>query len=723
MAAYDKILLNGQPVDLFQGNDTKFLINRLVQDLQGNTRGDFSTQNLTLPRTKNNSSIISGVGVLMNCIVIVGGLQVFIGKAQLKRVNHQLKPYGLIEIKSYELEITSSNSSWIQQLQNTTLSELTNEIVLWNPSNIETGLTTDPDVREWAFAFIKFKQWENDNGQTGTDFRYTPSLFEATPVLYIRPLVNALFAKAGYKLISIWLNEQITERLVIDIPLPERTPQAYNVAYLNAKASSNGFNFINTVSAGTGRFPADIGDVQPPNNLGAYDTFNFYYTAPLTGYYELKVSATFGTTPPPEPAYFWLLQAVINGTVTNPQTQIGFSQGNAPTIPNKPYPAGQTISASVVVFANAGDQLAWEYLTFGTIEMTKGVLEFNGEAIKQQNMDIDFQYFLTEDLGLDLLRGLKAKFNLVFYTDENTKSVYMEPADGHTEINLLGSNTAYRQGFYSENIKDYSSIIDLSKRSQEDYTLSPKVRKFKCTFDQDPTAEYIQEGSDFQIYEARYVSDLEATEGEVDTVVVPFFAACLHVLDSETQHPDSAKIPQFALVYNQNYVLEPNSTEANHGSKRRLLYHAGIRTGEEDGFMTILELGKTPVPATFMVDYNADDPSISPNLGFADFATGAGVSQGLMKRYYLQTLARTEAASIRDSFVFFNQVDNINFRFQLKAYIEGVKYIIQQIKSFDPSSSSSTNFLFLEDVPITEQVVNKKQDSLLNPIVSTLSTI
>ena len=715
MKPYNKILIDGQPVDLFEDQENNFLLDRIIEDLDGSTRGDYSLSELQIPKTKNNDSIIKEAGVFMSIIATANGLQTFRGLATLVRVDHNLKPYGLTRAKSYRLELTSSNSSWIQLLQNTTLSELTDTKISFTSGNVQIGTQAAPQIRDYAFGFIKWKEWENNNGQTGADFLYTPSFTEATPLLYIAPLVRAGFAKAGYNIVSDWLDSETIQKRVIDVPLPDKMPQAYNEAYTNTAAISNGFTFLTGTS---GNIPCDVITKTPIENPTAYNNSTYEYTVPYDGFFEMKLSATFGATPPPETTYFWFASPQLNGTsLTN--DPIGYSYTPNPlSFPNRPFIPNGTYTESVIVSASAGDVLTWEFLAGGTNTMLSALVEFNGEAAKQTGLSIDFKYFLTEDLFLDMLSGLKAAYNLSFETNENTKTVYLEPSDGNILVNQTLGITEYKEGLYKSNTKNYDSLIDLSKRSYEDYTIAPKVRKLKWEFDQDPTADALNEGSGLQVYEATFTSGLESATGQEDFVVVPYFAACLHVLDIETRHPESSKTPQFPLIYSQDYFEDPTSTSANYNTRRHHMHFEGIRPSGQDGYFEVLEWGKFPVPALFMVNSNADNPALSPNLGFSDFTTSGGTSIGLARRYYLQSLERTEKSAVRNCFVFFNQVDNINFSFQKKAYLEGIKYIIQKIKSFNPDSDDSVNFLFLEDKVPDGSTLDKKTDSLLNPIVS-----
>lgn len=708
MSAYNKILIDNIPVDLPDNIGPLFLTDRLIEDIDSTTRGDFSTTNLVIPKTKHNQSIVKGFGVLMDVVSISNGIEVFKGTAMRVKVNHNQNPYARERADSYELQITSNNSSWIQLLANTTLSELTEENVVFNETNVLLGFDSQPDLRNWAFAFIKWKQWEQGGGGA-PNFRYMPSISEATPLLYIAPLIKEAFRLKGYTLVSEWLEHDEVKKYSMPVPIPERLPDAYSEAYLNTKATAGIINFPNGTS--TGNLQCDTIEQTPINNPNAYDPIGFEYTVPLDGYYEVKISVTFSQFPPTPNRHFFVCEARLNGSTIPPRTQILYGV-NTPLVPDIPYPAGQTINISSIVFAEQGDILTAEYLTQGGVILTAAAVEFNGQAVKKLGIDVDFKYLLDQDSFLEFLKGIKVIGKLSFLTNENTKTVFMDPSDGY----ILGG--VHFDGFYKGPTRDLTEQIDLSKRSYEKATLSAANRFYKWGFDQDPTAEYLEEGATQGLYGSSFVSSVDSGKEDSTETEVPFFAGTLHVLDIEARHPQSAKVPQFPLIYSQNYILNPTSTEANYNVKRRLLYHAGTLPDGANGYIEIDGIGKYSAPSTFMVNFNADDPSTSPNLGFSDFTTLAGTSIGGLRRYYLQSLARTEIAKTRDSFVLLSRVDKLNFDFREKVLIDRKTYIPHKIKSEDPSSNEAINIVFLEDKNPTQETLLQKQDNLLNPVIS-----
>ena len=721
---YTKLFIENKPVDLFVDEsgtpELPLSVNRLVNDSKGSTRGDYSRASITIPASKTNVAILGLSNSFKSFRLEIDGQPVpFQGTAQTRRVQTKSNGYGDIQYK-YELNLTAANGSWLIKLGNTKLSELTNEVIEWDITNVTLGFFSFPNVRNWAFGLIKWKEWENSKGTVGSDFHYMPSVEESTPLLYIRPLIIAAFNSIGYTVISDYLDTDEGSKLVIATPLNDKMPKGYNDEYLNTKvALTTPYTFALPIP---NKFPFDVITKAAPSTLTAYDVATYKYEAPLSGYYSVSIDALFSNTPPPAGTFGFLVALQVNGTPVSPAIGFGFS-----SILSVPYPAGERLKAEGVVFVNEGDTISWLLQASAGIIIDEANGSFVGEATREFGMPINFKYLL-DNLGfVDMLSGLKAIKNLSFETNEEARTVTIEPKDGYINTNREEGTSQEKEGFYKNLQKDYTQLIDREKTSNVNFPEFENVNIFKYKSDQEETTEWI-EGNNVQgVYEARFNLDSGSIQSNTKTIEVPFFAKTIHVLDIQAKYPDTNVDPQFPLIYPQNYVLDPTATEADYNKSPRIMYHAGQRFGALEGVDGYIELfgqqgTQTRVPATFMVNYN-DQSGLDPNLGFNSAIINGIKSMGQLEKCYLKELARKKKAQLKDSYVKFNSIDNQNFSFRIKAMISNQRYVVQELKSYNPLRDNPTQFFFFLDAYPTQEDVNNIQDNGLIPVVSLLTTV
>jgi len=364
-------------------------------------------------------------------------------------------------------------------------------------------------------------------------------------------------------------------------------------------------------------------------------------------------------------------------------------------------------------------------------------MKITGEATKEWGMPIDFKFLLKDWRFLDMLIALKPIFNLAFETDENKRTVRIEPMDRYRNKSKYISNAnptsidETLEGFYKDSeTKDYSKLIDYEKDGRFDLQDTEGVHKFSWKDAGDETEAWIQGVNDLNIYEANYLMGNGADLAEEKPWEVPFFVKTIHVSDIQARYPDTLIVPQFPLIYPKNYVLDPTATEADqdYDIEPRLLFHAGRRvfldTDISDGGFELYDdatlIGFSRVPATFMVNYN-DTTGLDPSLSFANEVVNGVTVTGLLQNYHLQNTLRQETGEIRENYTRFNSIDNNKFTFRIKAFIDGQKFIVQEIEGFNPLTDSPTNFKFYLDVHPTAADVANIQNTPLTGVVSLLS--
>jgi hypothetical protein len=372
-----------------------------------------------------------------------------------------------------------------------------------------------------------------------------------------------------------------------------------------------------------------------------------------------------------------------------------------------------------------------------SITIDSGYFKVTGEATKEWGMPIDFKFLLKDWRFLDMLIGFKTIFNLAFETDENTKTVRIEPLDRHRNkckyIDNANPTSVDEtiEGFYKDSdTKDYSQLIDYDKEGKFDLEPTEGVHRFNWKDAGDATEEWVQGVNKLKIYDANYIMGNGADLAENNDWEVPFFVKTIHVSDVLAAYPNSRMIPQFPLIYPRNYVLDPTAVEADvdYDIEPRILFHMGRRvnlsTDEGDGAFELYDdatlIGFSRVPATFMVNYN-DTTGLDPSLSFANETINGVTVTGLLQNYHLQNTLRKEVGEIRENYVRFNSIDNNNFTFRIKAYIDSQKFVVQEIEGFNPLTDAPTNFKFYLDVHPTAADVANIQNTPLTGVVSLLS--
>ena len=723
MNKYTKLFIDNTEIDLYKAEALPLNITKRINSIEGQTQGDFSRVSVKVPATKNNINILGRSKIYRAFRIEVDGSPSFSGTAQIKKGKTFSIGYEAIE-ENFELNLISNNSSWFVLLGNTLLSDLTDLVKTFNSTNILAGFVSSPSAQDFAFLLIKFKEWTNSTG-SAPNIQYQPSIYESTPALFIKPLIVQAFQNIGYTINSVFFATDLFSKLVLPLPFPEKMPKAYNDKYLNTFVSKTVPYIVPAVS--TTNIDFDTIDTAAPQNPTAYDNItNFEYTTPLAGYYECNIEMQFGPT---APASYLFLTLLYHNGVNVPGSGFGFGNitppGNYPT-------AGQRLTSSTVVFAAAGDVLTFKFWGDGVTQCTYAAASFIGEAVPVSGFEIDFKYLLQDWSFLDMLKGLKTMFNLDFETDEFSKVVTIEPKDTYRQTARYPATVDQKtEGFYKTSIqKDYSQIVDYKKEGGFEFPALPGVYNFQYKADSfESTIEFVEGSNPLKIYQANYQILTGADLSKTEKIEVPFFAKTIHVSDHLAKYPNTNTVPQFPLIYPQNYILDPTATTGPTAEdiSPRILYFAGQRTGgswaENDGTIELFEYLGSPaaLPAAFMVNYN-DSSGLDPNIGF-DTQTISGIeSPGLLQSFYLSQMTRNDSGEIRNNYVKFNSLDFINFSFREKAYIDSKKYIVQQLSGFNPLKDSPTKFVFYLDKTPGIDNINNIENNLLRAVVSLLTS-
>jgi hypothetical protein len=724
MSRYAKLIINGIEADSFSLEATPLNLKKRISNPDGEPAGSFTRSTIKIPATKNNKSILSGkLGFLPFRIDISGSTRLS-GFLQVKKEEIISNCYECI-VASYEVALQGGNSDWFLALRNCKLSEITAAKVFFDVGPIDAGFNADPDLIDNGFFFMKFKEWENSRlitennpfGGSITRQLESPSYKEATPFLFIRPLVIEAFRKVGYTIESDFIESDFFKRLIMPVPLPNKMPQIYSDNYLNFHASKDTLT-INNPAVTVFNFPFDTVTL-PPLNTGVWNALTYEYIVPSDGFYELETGATFG----PEVGMFsfiYLQVATVNGSAVI-AGQGGFAEGGLLGL--FPFPTNQTKKGSVVAQASAGDIIAVTVQTFTDTPFTilNSYLKINGEAIRALGLNIDFASLVDKYDFLPLLKDLTTIFKLGFDTNADNKKVKIEPLDPYLYTDRLSSTKEVREGYYYlSNTIDYSGKIDFSKKIDNKIPVLDGFFKFFYLSDEDETTKAREENERFKIYEAIYNSPDGSDKNKTKEIKTEFFAKSIHTTDNLARYPDTEINPQFVLSYPFNYVLDPTATnqDANYDISPRILYFGGQRGGI-DGYIEINENqgGDVELPAAFMVNYN-DVSGLDPNLSFATEIIAGQEVAGIVDRFQIHCLSRKSQRGEKKASVLQTPTERDNFTFRKKAIINGKRYVIESIESVNPLQNTPDKFLFVLDEFADKAIKDGIENSNLSGLFS-----
>jgi hypothetical protein len=379
--------------------------------------------------------------------------------------------------------------------------------------------------------------------------------------------------------------------------------------------------------------------------------------------------------------------------------------GQANLTPPQPYTTNTTVRGEAVFSLNAGDTVQ----VVGVVPIVApGTFDYNivftvtGEAEIIDNFNVDLKYFIDPSLKvIDLIRGLAHAFNLVFETNEGSRTVYIEPADDF----ILESRPASLQledGFYTaQKGLDYTPFVDLSKGGElvsDTKQLSQLRLKWKDDSN-DPTVEALNLNANLGILEARYQFPTNRFKVGETVVENPFFAPTLVVADSEIVNVNSTKTPMLPIVWATNFLETGTGTEVVTQMLPRLLVSDPVSTGDENGTINVFD-GTSVVdyktPLNYMVDYN-DTTGFQTSLSFGDVTVNGLAVAGLLKRFYLSEMVRRSGGKYLELFILWDVLKIQNLTFRDKIFINNNTYILQEINTFDVAKNQSTKTYFVLD--------------------------
>jgi hypothetical protein len=700
-----KIFIDGKQVDL---PTTDFILNMTysLKDKNGiaiNT-GSRSEYSFEFPATNNNNQIFSRFWdvaentapkqLFLDAYIEVNGMAFFQGKCQLTSAKLRQDLY-YWQGQTYLVAFYGNNVDWTVQVGNKFLYEYDFGTHVYDASNIISGIFINNYFNSnYKYILIKWKDWAVAN---------EVSVFEFTPALFIKTIIDKIFADINYTVVSNFFNSLWFYNLVMPVPLQNKiyNPQ-YGFDLLNIEA----FDIqINTNVTVVGVFILPTQNYIPPLAVpNPYNNLTGVYTVPVTGYYLLS---GFGR---------------ITNITDVGQLQFGFSLNGGPVLQlfgTGGLTTNTTITGEELQYLAAGDTVEM----VGAILMGTGTVDYEirfniiGEAIVQSGLTIDFRYFINQTWNsLDFIKGLAHAFNLTFQTDVNNQTVTIEPADTYLYQTQYPLVTNLRGGFYGTQTIDKTQNVDLTKEG-EIFSVSeiPNQLILSWQYDSnDPTMEAINAGAGLDLMQGQFNFPSNRFQRGQEVIENPFFSASLCVADPTIQTPNSLVSFICPIIWSQNYLTNPTSTEANYDILPRIFFSedgVNSRWGEiyvNTGIATFAY----DAPLTYMVDYNSSNGNFI-SLTFGNETVNGFNVKGLLERFYLYEFIRQQSGKQVECYVFWDIVEIFNLDFRKLVKIHGDNYILQEVNSFNVALNRSTKTYLLNNYLGDGTEASQIQSSLL----------
>jgi len=707
-----KVFIDGKQVDL---PTTDFILNMTysLKDKNGiaiNT-GSRSEYSFEFPATNNNNQIFSrfwdvaeytsNKQIFLDAYIEVNGMAFFQGKCQL--TSTKLKPdLYYWQGQTYLVAFYGNNVDWTVQVGNKFLYQYDYGTHVYDSSNIISGIFINNYYgNTYKYILIKWKDWAVAN---------EVSVFEFTPAIFIKTIIDKIFADINYSVQSNFFNTNWFTKLVMPVPLGEKiTYPEFGLDYMNVSV-----NYLYTPPIGFFNYPFIF-----PNQTYApllvanpYNNATGIYTAAYTGYYEINIRAEFtnvlGTVD-------CSLIYGINGEWTIPTWTL---------ILNPIFNSDIVINASPVVFLNTGDTFALG-VAFALSSAGFDVdifVDIVGEATVTSGVTIDLRRFINQTWNsLDFIRGLAHAFNLTFQTDVNNRIVYIEPADTYLYQSSYPSVTNLQTGFYNGQTYDKTQSVDLDKEG-EIFSVSEIQSQFCLSWQydsNDPTLEAINAGAGLDLMQAQFVFPANRFQSGQEVIENPFFSASLCIADSTIQTPNSLVNFICPIIWSQNYLTTPTSTEANYDILPRIFFSEyGVQSIWGEIYVnTGIGTFAYNAPLTYMVDYNSSNGNFI-SLSFGNETVNGFNVKGLLERFYLLEFIRQQSGKQVECYVFWNVLEIFNLDFRKYVKIHGDNYILQEVNSFNVALNRSTKTYllnnYLGDGTEASQIENTLLNSRLN---------
>ena len=671
-------------LDLYDEGNFPLSITKGVSDIENIKQrlGTYS-KTFTVPATKNNNNILGDLFIVnikkdngnlldkKTCKVSVNELEVENGFLKVVSV---LGAYQPVE---YELVFFGDSTEWATDADNLNIRSISfrNDTQVFNSNNIRSIQTQTQATTDIQYPYVNRGVISNSGGAIGdNDFR---------PTLYLKSIIERGLNQIGWNLSSAFMDTTNFKNLICDIS----GAFEYDETTLQQSKTKVGLLANLNSAAGRGNIVWDDESGQPTfedsNNNNS--TFTGQYTAPFNGTYKIEVyiKTNAPSITPTETVTYQIVQNYDLVTFT----------GNILDSVSRQYTSAFDHRFNLTVNLSAGDTISTVFLkTTGpslSIATTASYCDISLAATVTSGGTYQISNIIPTEISLlDIINDVSRMFNLYYWTDTRTKTIYVEPRDDFYKDNSealdwtdkVSMNPPYKISFAN----DYSRSFDLAYKddTSNDGWLERWNKVNKVTYGEYNhvfTNRFPKGSGSIQLSVFAPTYSIEDIQGNTSSVSVddqPVVARIWEEYDIETNPP--TEVEDYApRIYNYAYGSQLN----DNGTNRSI-----------DIDVNGVVISSQAIPAAITESYKG---AIAPiNLNFA----GTG---GLADTYYLKTFNAIEKASKVKMWFKLTALDVQYFDFRRPIVLTAIGdisgvYIVEQIEDFNYISDGLTLVHLLE---------------------------
>ena len=671
---------------------TKGIVN--LDNLKART-GTYS-KTFKVPNTKNNATLLSNIDDINSrkdyrdalnrkpCVIIANGTQIDKGFIQVAKV------FDGFELDSYELVFFGNNIDWVKGASELKLRDINykNNAQDYTASIIDTINASNSDVYDNCYPYI------SKGGNEGS----TAEVRDFFPSFYLRSIIERGLNDLGWNVSSSFLdlNSSISnpisthvKRLACDLS------PSFTVSEDIVKESISRASLTSNVTVGYQETKTIIfnNDSTPPNEdvNNNYNNTTGKYTLPADGTYNVDVSIKF---------YDWVSITGLYVTVT---VALYVGGNIVDFITRRIYKLNvETITGTLRANSNLNNTATIEVSFVSDGGVSSG--QASGQVLsgsyfrvqRQAEISKGNSFNLNEIIPssptlLDVINDFTRMFNIYYWTDVKTKTIYLDPRDTFFE-----SKTSSL---------DWTDKLDIGKGYEVDYISSYK-RNVEFKYKDLNNDEWLKGWQDLnkRIY-ARYNHVLPERFAEgTNTVELGLFSAvyshdCTEVTPILGSSFNSNLVPTSIKVWNRyKDPITPPSQRITDYNPKIFLFNNGTQLNVSGNNRKIIKFKSNfptvTIPYGIFESYNNTDTDI--NLSFTSgFKSDGTASAGLFETYYSSMFKNIEEGGRLVAYLNLTNTDIDNLDFRKLVYIDRPSkvsgyYLIEQVIDYNPLSDGLT---------------------------------
>ena len=670
-------------LDLENFNDFPLVITKGIVNLDNlKSRTGTYTKTFKAPNTKNNSNLLSNVDNINSrkdyrdalgrkpCIIMVNGNEVEKGFVQVSRV------YNGFDVDSFELVFFGNNIDWVKQAAEKKLNSLTfaNNAQVYDVDGIRAGNFGSYPTYDHCYPYIS-RGGQSPNNDTEVEDYY--------PCFYLKGLLERGLNSLGYKISSTFLDDADIKKLACDLNGDMRVAQSV-VDDSKSRASLNAIDFLN--SNKNNIIYQD--DTTPPNEdiEDNYNTTTGEYTAPTTGRYTFEhqydifdVSFTQAGV-----SAYLIGVADVNGSEV-------YRSGLNEYYFN-PKATTSTVTIKYTLLLNQGDKVKFfhQLRTVGQTFSVTAKIQVGSFFKAQRSYELkegdsfNLNEVIPDDIKLlDVINDFTRMFNIYYWTDIKTKTIYLEPRDT----------------FFKDTTEalDWSNKLDLGNKYEIDYVSSYK-RNIKFSYRDLDNDEWLKgwQNTNKRTYAAyNYVLPERFGEGTTEIKLDLFSASYAH---RATEATPLNERPYTTLKYWNEYLTDGSipDDKINSYNPRIFFFQYAEQYDLSSDRRTYSLDGRTSnfIPYGIFEDYN--NTEAPQNLSFTSGTREDGTANpGLFETYYSNMLKNIEEGGRLIAYFNLSSTDFDNLDFRKLVYINAPEqakgyYLIESVEDYNPIDNKLT---------------------------------